>query len=65
MEFANKVAGRTSRSQKASSEGHPSKGDDESEKGLESGSEDEEYAAPKKSVCYLSSIFRLRFLKVL
>lgn len=65
MEFASKVAGRTSRSQKASSDGHPSKGDDESEKGQESGSEDEGNAAPKRSVCFLFSIFRPSFLKLL
>lgn len=57
MEFASKVAGRTSRSQKASSDGHPSKGDDESEKGQESGSEEEEDVGPKRSVCVISLLF--------
>jgi hypothetical protein len=57
VEFASKVAGRTSRSQKASSDGHPSKGDDESEKGQESGSEEEGDVAPKRSVCVISLPF--------
>jgi len=58
VEFASKVTGQTSRSQKESSDGRPSKGADESEKGQESPSEDEENAAPKKSVCI---IFHLPF----
>ncbi|KIM44400.1 hypothetical protein M413DRAFT_442384 [Hebeloma cylindrosporum] len=54
VEFASKVTGgRASRSQKEPSEGDPSK---ESEKGQESGSEDEENAAPKRSTTARKSI---------
>jgi len=50
VEFADKVTGRTSRSQKESSDRYPSKADEGSEQGQE-GSEDEEATAPKRSVC--------------
>jgi len=49
----------TGQSQKEFSDGRPSKGVDESEKGQESASEDEENAVPKRSVCIFSLPFSI------